>query len=702
MSVTQTLGQDHQIERKDLRFTETGHLYSDEAAVAIAVRDFHTCNNFVTQNQWATQWIDSDKLVQSPQNMSPWGQGLGTRSSVPNFMLSDTIDSVVPKIVGGMFYEDPPFLMRPRPGTSDETIRAKTAIHSYQLSDMGFAQTTENAVYDMCLRGTVMLKWGWKEESRKYRKFKRKAEPETITSPIGYKTIIHTEDSDEIQFENVARMVRRPDIETKDLARVMGDPACKVCNIQKAKWVVEWNYVDWEDLELLRQLEDYTIPSKEVLLDWFFRDKKTAPADNQVMSMPEGMRAYLVHALPQNYATSADPLRASLGLIERQDGNSIICVLMHGSDCILIRNSANPFAEVSRMAGGTGHTYLSSVWRPLRDSQYGQGLGQLVGTRQMVAQGVENLALEVAAYPLHPTFTRVMGWNTPTQEISLGTGDVLAVEGDDVKKGIGLLEMPKVPSEVWQILNYNKSEALQGAGADQNYTMGVSSPGIQTSGTRSGTGAAQKGAAAASRLDGPVERYIRQVFVPFMYIAENLNNELLPTKDIREILRQSKDAPDLASTIDHVQYRNSQMSFEVLAGAHLGPKREMVQFLAAIEQIAINPALLQAAGDAGMRFNFSDWFKSFAELSGFKFSQQFFVQMTAEEKKRRDLNSQAGIMAQKTQADNAKQQAQFAAKEKQIFDSGLARAGEKVTVLNAEHALQLGVGGEPLGEETPG
>lgn len=681
----------HEITRKDLKTTQTGRKYSDEAAVKIVVTDFDTCNNFIQQQQWAARWTDADTLVQSPQSLSPWGQGIGTRASVPNFLLSNSLDVVCPKIVGAITYENPPFLLRPRPGVSAETIRAKTAVASYQMDDMNFVEFVDEAIYDDALLGTVIAKWGWIEEERTEREFTRKAQPQVLTSPVGYRTVIHTEDSDAIEFEYVTQTVRRPYIEKKMLGRVMGDPACKTCNIQKAKWVTEASYVDWDDLERLRQLEDYDIPSKEVLMDWFFDDKKTARGDNAIIALPEGMRSYLLHASPQNYPTSADPLAASLLMVERQDEHSIMCVLWHGADCILIRNSENPFARISKMAGGTGHTYLSSVWRRLTDSQYGQGLGQIIGTRQMVAQGTENLALEVAAYPLHPTFTRVMGWNTPTQQISLGTGDVLAVEGDDVRKGIGLLEMPKVPPEVWQILQYNKSESLEGAGTDQQYGMGSSSAGIQTSGTRSGTGAALKGKAVAGRLDGPTERFINQIFTPFMFIMDQLNNQLLPTSDIRKILADE----DPTLPFDHIAYRNAKMKFEVLAGSHLGPKAEMTQFLAVIEQIAINPALLEAAAQADMKFNFTEWFKSFADLSGFKFSQQFFVEMTAQEKQRRDQNSKTALLQAQNQANLQKQSAAAQQKNEQIFNQGLARAGEKVTVLQAEHALQLG-------QEVPG
>jgi hypothetical protein len=680
------------IDKKTGKYT-----YDDSTAAAIALRDYATCDAYIAQNNWALYWTDADKLYQSPQSMSPWGQGIGTRACVPNFLISNSMDAVCPKIIGGLLGEDPPFLLRPRPGTDDETIRAKTAIFTYQLEDGNFAEQVEYGVYDCALRGTMIYKWGWHEEKTFERRFKRKADPTIETTPVGHTSVIHTEDSDAILFEDVESNKRRPYLELKDLSRVFGDPHCKSNDIRRAKWVVEHGFTDWEGLELLRNQPDYSIPDRETLINWFFRDKFTPQGDNITMSIPEGMKAYLVHAVSENFPVSADPMRASLELIERQDAYSIVVILRHGNDVVVIRNSVNPFAHIAQAAGGTGHTYLSSVWRPIRDSLYGQGLGQILGGRQMVAQGTENLSLEVLAYPMHPTFTRLTGWNALPQQIQLGSGDVLAVEGDDVRKGIGLLEMPKVPDEAWKTLQYNKAEALESAGVNTQVTMGGSTgPGVGT-GMRTGTGSALVGKAAESRLDGPVERMIRQVFVPWLQIMDQLNNELLPAADMRQILT---DKGFQAARFDHVVYRNARMSYEVLAGAHLGPKREMVTFLTAIEQIAINPALLQAAAEADMKFNFADWFKTYAELSGFRFSQQFFIQMTAQEKKRRDANSPAALAQQKMQGASAMQRQKDNAKNDQIFNSALARAGEKAQVLITEHSLLSGTG--EIGQDTEG
>ena len=119
-----------------------------------------------------------------------------------------------------------------------------------------------------------------------------------------------------------------------------------------------------------------------------------------------------------------------------------------------------------------------------------------------------------------------------------------------------------------------------------------------------------------------------------------------------------------------------------------------------VEQIAINPQLMESANQSDLKFNFVDWFKTFSDLSGFKFGNEFFVPMTAQEKQRRDANSKAALQQNQQQNVSALQAQKDQAKEKQIFDQGLARAGEKATVLQAEHALLANT--ETLGTETPG
>src|SRR5258708_8284647 len=99
--------------------SDTGaYIYSDEAALKLVLDDASLADNYANINQWASLWTQSDIILQSPQGASAFDGVF--MASVPKFTLSNHLSSIVPKIMEGLFYEDPPFLLRPRPGTKQE------------------------------------------------------------------------------------------------------------------------------------------------------------------------------------------------------------------------------------------------------------------------------------------------------------------------------------------------------------------------------------------------------------------------------------------------------------------------------------------------------------------------------------------------------------------------------------------------------
>jgi len=55
-------------------------------------------------------------------------------------------------------------------------------------------------------------------------------------------------------------------------------------------------------------------------------------------------------------------------------------------------------------------------------------------------------------------------------------------------------------------------------------------------------------------LDGPTGRFVRQVFTPWLYMMDELNNFLLPTTVLRDILGDEIGEPYL---VDHIEYREA-------------------------------------------------------------------------------------------------------------------------------------------------
>jgi hypothetical protein len=658
--------------------------FNDTAAIKLVIDDAETADNFININQWASGWTMADLLYQSPVS-GDGGVNSAATSAVPKFMVSNHISSIVPKIMGGIFYEDPCFLLRPSPGTTQEVMQAKTAIFEFQLKAMRFEEEVERGLEQMALLGTAIWKWGYTEYQAKEKKYKRYADKLSVTD--GEKTIeIDTPESDDFEIEFYTKTISHPWLKACDIRTVLVDPGCRIGDIRRASWVVYRDYATYQDLDKLRGLEGYNIPSEETLKAMFMKPHQPGKPDNISMTIPEGMMGYLQHARPRNQATSADPTRAPLELLERWDNEKVVVVLVYNGHYILIRNEQNPYGKIP---------FYSANWRNIPDSFYGQGLGLLIGSEQIVEQGVTNLALDLLAYCLQPVALRKKGFNAPTQNTRWEQGGIIDVE-EDVEKAFKFLQMPAPPGEAFQFIQQSQSSGASTSGANEQVIQGAGHAGISTTGMRSGTGAAAVIQANASRLDGPTGRFVRQVFEPWLHQMDELDSDLLPTDVLRDVLG---DEIGDHFKIDHIDYRNSEVKYEVLAGANLGAKKEMAQFLPVLIQMFTNPIFLQGIKDAGYKFDALAIFQSFCDAAGWKFSQNFVVPMTDEEKKKQEANSPAALQAAQAQSAQAMQTQKFKQEQTLENQKQLGKAGNEAVRASIEKSTSpeyLGNGPEQV------
>lgn len=647
-------------------------MYDDAAALKLVIDDAQAADNYANINQWASGWTQSDLILQSPQQSSAFDGGNVAQANVPKFTLSNHLSSIVPKIMEGLFYEDPPFLLRPRPGTKPEVTRAKTALFSAQLWDMKFEEEIERGIDQMALLGTTIFKWGYLEYDKKVKKARRKASPLQVDAVVPVSPI-DTPESDDFETYPDTMKISHPWIKACDIRTVLVDPGCRYGDIRRSKWTIYRDYATYADLNRLRNTPGYNIPKEETLRA-FFISGPSVGADNITMTIPEGMRGYLQHALPRNYRTSADKLQNSLEILERWDEEKVIVVLSFDGKNILIRNDQNPYGKIP---------FLSANWRNLPDAFYGQGLGQLIGAEQIVEQGVTNLALDLLAYGLQPTAVRKKGFNVPTQTTRWKQGGIIDVD-DDVDKAFKFMTMPPVPGEAWQFIQQAQQAAAATSGANEIVGQGGTTGAGRGTGMRTGTGASAVIQANASRLDGPTSRIVRQVYEPWLYQMDELNNQLLPTSVLRRVLGE-----EMGNVYegDHIEFRNAKVEYEVLAGSKLGAKKEMAQALPIIIQLLNNPTFVKNVNDGGYQFDGVAIFKAFTDAAGWKFSQDFLVKMTPEQQQKYDANSPAALQqAQAKSALNAQQQ-KFAQEEQIEDQKQLGKAGAEVLRSATEHAL---------------
>jgi hypothetical protein len=646
-----------------------------QAAVKLVLDDCHFADNYININQWAAGWTMADLLYQSPSSQTAFDGGNIGNANVPKFMVSNHIAAIVPKMMNGLFYETPPFLMRPRPGTSPQVIEAKTALFTAQLDIMNFKIEVKRFLNQMALMGTGIMKWGYTEHKKTIKKYVRESAKYNAPAGVDGQEAIDTPDSDEVKFIYDEITVSHPWTKFCDLRTVLVDPGCRVGDIRQAKWVIYRDFATYSDLNKLRGKEGYDIPEENVLRMMFEKPAPGALPDNIALTIPEGMLGYLQHAMPRSFKTSADPNQSPMEILERWDNEKVIVILSCGNHNILLRNEPNPYGVIP---------FLSANWRDIQDCFYGQGLGLLIGSEQIVEQGVTNLALDLLAYGLQPTAVRKMGMNPLKQDVRWEQGGIIEVE-DDVRSAFAFLQMPPVPAEAWQFIQQAKASGAETSGANEQVMMGAGSPGIHTTGMRTATGAGLVGQANATRLDLPEDTFVEQVFVPWLYKMDELNNDLLPTSVLRRTLG---DELGEAFKVDHVDFRNARIEYEVLAGSKLGAKKEMLQAFPVMIQLLNNPTFIQNLADNGYRLDGPAIFRGFADGAGWRYSQAFMVKMDDQQKAQHQANSPAGL-----QAANAKTQLQMQAQkfqqEQQMEDQKqLGKAGNEALRATYEKELQ--------------
>src|SRR5208282_3831505 len=149
---------------------------NDDASVLLVLQAAEKADEYCNVQQWCNGWTMADLLYQSPASQSAFDGGNVGQASVPKYMVSNHMASIVPKCMSGLFYEDPPFLLRPRPSVEADIIRAKTAIFSAQLGSMRFEEQVERTLDQAALLGTGIMKWGYTEHLKKMKKYKRKGD----------------------------------------------------------------------------------------------------------------------------------------------------------------------------------------------------------------------------------------------------------------------------------------------------------------------------------------------------------------------------------------------------------------------------------------------------------------------------------------------------------------------------------------------
>ena len=671
---------------------------ADDAALKIVVRDAQFTRSWLESRYFNLRWIEIDLLYQSPPLLQTWEGTSMPKANIAKFTVATHVNAINSKLIGGMFYEEPSFILQQRSSISANCARAITEIESYQLAEMNFKQEVKYGFFSCLLNGTGIWKWGWKDYYVTEWDFEPLG-PMTSVTVNGTIKKVPNQDSDSFKMIKNEVLKSHPYFENCDIRTVLVDPGCRTPDIRDAKFVVHEFPVTYRDLMQMKEevyydeennpVYRYDLPSEEEIKSWFDGseavDQSRAIAGQDFVSGQNNTQ-FMQHAAPLFTKTTEDPLDEPLLIQERWDNEKVMTVLAGKR---LIRNEPNAFGKIP---------FYSVNWWQIQDCFWGMGLGTCLGGEQRLQQGFINAVANIGTLAANQPLIRARGANINTQQVRARLGGFIDVDGDPMK-AIHPLDLPKIQPEMFSVIAASESRTESISGASQMLTMGASRPsGRGSSMGRTATGAGNLMQAATDRIGGLVEDFNRQVYQPFLWQIYDLNRMFLPPTVYRSILTQSLAEELHASFEDFMKGRKGIKTFDVLAGSHLAARQQMAQSMPLIMQYFTNPALAgQIADINGEYIDYSEILHMLTDVSGWGGSTYYSImkKLTPQMKQQRAQNSPA---AQQMAAQQAKIQQQTNAKAQLQSQGWTERAAGDVIRHSLEQAsTSEAITGEPGG-----
>jgi hypothetical protein len=656
-------------EEQIAQILQTGK-WAPDPALTLVLRDTDSAETAKAAKQWIAGWNSASILYQSTTTPKFWEGTQVERANVPFYTVAKVVNSLTPQIVNGLFYDDPPFIFQPRPGTSQDTVEAVADIIGYQLKEIGFKEQVRLGVMNVVLYGTNIWKWGWdsKKISRTY--FALDEKKDTIPSEIPGQPDVEFHDPNAPLVERTEEIrVEQPRFENITSIRdVLVDPTLRVPDITKGKFVIHRLYLTYNELIALKDTPGYDIPSEQEVISWFTPPEETALPDMDERTGISPM--WDMRADPRWEKATIDPFNQPLEVLERWDKEKVIIVVQRKK---VICNGKNPYSEIP---------FLSCNFWDVPGAFYGLGVGRTVGSEQRLQMGIVNTWLDSVALSLSGVYVRKRTNSIPTQSIRISPGRVVELENvEDLKP---LARPPAVP-EAAEHLGMSASRVEQNSGAGEISSQGQAGSSGHSNIARTATGAAGLLQGQGIGISDLVEKFSCNVFLPFLYRVMEMNRNLLPAETIKRILNDELQKAYLAEgtgTIEDI--RKARMEIEIQAGAKLADRRAVSASLPLLTSYLGQQFVVQNLATQGLKVDQKMVVKTIFEAAGFKSFYSLIVPMTDQEKQQSQANSPAAMNQSKIQAESQMALQKYQAQSQLRDQENIAKAGMEVLRKNLE------------------
>jgi hypothetical protein len=641
-----------------------GYWEEDSPALKLVVQDAQRAEQAENTKAWILSWSASRFLYESPNSPRCWPGTTTEAASIPFFTVATSVNGIVPQVMSGLFYENPPFVTQERPGTSSQAARAVSALLGYQLDDIDFRTEMVLGTRNCLLFGTALFQWGWEKFTKERKIIKRKTPTATVPSLVPGTPPTRLS-SGELEEEVIEEVVDRPIFEhIVNMREVLVDPGLNVPDIRKAKYVIRRRYMTWEDLDKLRDRPGYTIPSKDDLLKLFLPPQE--PVESNVSEDGSRNPLWEARAEPRWEETTADPLQKPLEVLERWDNNTYIIALQKK---LVIYNDKNIYGKIP---------FLSVGWWDIPGAFWSLGLGRTIGAEQRLQTGITHLIIDNASLALNTPLVQVRGKSIPTQNIRIGPGKIIQV---DSQGDLAPLGRPAPVPEAGALIGWSQGRVETVSGANPISSMGQAGSSGHSNLARSSAGAQGLLQGAYNPISDFVDKLANQVIVPMLYEFQEMNRAMLPESQLNYVMSDELKHEYLdeeGKPGDLLDILNARVKFDILAGSKMQVRRIMVQALPQLTQFLSQPSIVEQLAIEGKKVNVDEIIRNWFEAAEMKNFHDIIVPMTDEDKQRQQQQSQGGVNEQKFQQQQQLLAQRSQIQEQQADSENVARAARDV------------------------
>lgn len=582
---------------------------TDTSALKLVVQDAERAETWRQNKGVMTEWSRADRLYHFKVPQQFWEGTLVARASLGVPLVYEHVESLLPQIVGSLFADTPPFMIKPRPGTSMQAARAMSHLLEWELERINFAEEIRLVAKSCLLYGTGIAKWGWTSQTNRIRR---------IIQP-------NPQDPDETAVQEIDQEVSLPTFESLDLRRIFVDPSLRVPDIRQARFIIHQVYMTLQELDDLRDMEGYDIPARTALQGYFFPPQEVATTGiDGANPHPLSLQNEFTQAEHPSAQVSVNPLLLPLEVLEYWTADQVITVLQRK---LVIRNVDNEFGVLP---------FVSCAFSDVLDGFYGLGLGKLIGGEQQLQQGIINARLDDLSLRINGMFVRLRGSNSPTQQVRMRPGGVIDV---DKEGGVTMLDRGVGLPEAFAEVNFSDQRAQRRSGASEFVVQGsIPQSGTSSLVTAGGVNALASGAGA--RIQYFIERQLAGlVFVPTLNALLAMTRERLAPSQVERILSEELGvALDDAQPLDIL---NANVDFSILAATKLQARRAMAATLPTLIQFLVNEPVMSALAEQGKKINFEELVNMLFDVSAWPNQQNVVVAMSDEDTQRNMLNNPA-------------------------------------------------------------